>query len=326
MNCLQLPFFHELERASTILLAGAGGGYDIFSGLPLYFGLRAAGKTVHLANLSFAELNAASGPRLAPAVLEVTAGATVHTAYFPEYHLARWFRTLGIDVPIYCFERTGVIPLREAYRAVVAHLKVDTVVLIDGGTDSLMRGDEAGLGTPEEDMASIAAVDDLDVARKYLVCLGFGVDAFHGVCHTHALEAVADLTRQGGYLGAFSLLREMTEVQLYQLAVQAVFDAMPAQPSIVSASILSALEGHYGDHHRTARTQGSALWINPLMCLYWCFALGPVARRILYLDDLKVTRTFYEVVHAINAFRDRCPEERGRSAVPDASFDSRLSR
>ena len=32
----------ELESAQTVLLAGAGGGFDIFSGLPLYFGLRKA--------------------------------------------------------------------------------------------------------------------------------------------------------------------------------------------------------------------------------------------------------------------------------------------
>lgn len=53
MNCLHLPFFTELDHARIILLAGAGGGFDIFSGLPLYFGLRDAGKQVHLANLSF---------------------------------------------------------------------------------------------------------------------------------------------------------------------------------------------------------------------------------------------------------------------------------
>ena len=38
---LRLPFFDELELAENILIAGAGGGYDIFCGLPLYFGLRA---------------------------------------------------------------------------------------------------------------------------------------------------------------------------------------------------------------------------------------------------------------------------------------------
>jgi hypothetical protein len=326
MKCLPLPFFVELEQAQTVLIAGAGGGFDLFSGLPLYFGLRAVGKRVHLANLSFSHLEGATGRQLAPAALEVTADSRLSTGYFPEFYLARWFRRQGEEVPIYCFDRTGCQPLLEGYRAVVQELQADTVILVDGGTDSLMRGDEAGLGTPEEDIASIAAVDELEVARKYLVCLGFGVDAFHGVCHAHALEAVAELTREGGFLGALSLTREMPEVRRYMEAAQAVCDGMPDCPSIVCASIQSALEGHYGNHHRTARTRGSTLWINPLMVLYWCFRLGPVARRVLYLDEVKRTRTQWELIEAIDAFRCRCPATRDRSVIPDASFARTLSR
>lgn len=326
MAFLRLPFFAELEKSQTVLVAGAGGGFDIFSGLPLYFGLRAAGKAVHLANLSFSHLEAATGRRLTPAVLEVTADAQGTAAYFPEFFLSGWFRQQGEEVPVYCFERTGFKPLAEAYRVLVAHLQVDTVILVDGGSDSLMRGDEAGLGTPEEDMTSIAAADALDTPHKYLVCLGFGVDSFHGVCHAHNFEAVAELTRQGAFLGAFSLLREMPEVQRYTEATEFVFQAMSHHPSIVSASILSALEGHYGDHHRTARTQGSTLWINPLMTLYWCFRLEPVARRILYLDALKQTQTVWDVMETIDAFRRGCSSIRSRSVIPDNSLDHRLRR
>jgi hypothetical protein len=326
MNTLQLPFLAELEAAENILVAGAGGGFDIFSGLPLYFGLKAAGKRVHLANLSFSHLEAAAGRRLAPAVLEVTADSSGVAGYFPEWHLCRWFRQHGEEVAIYAFERTGFLPLAEAYRAVVGHLDVDAVILVDGGTDSLMRGDEASLGTPEEDIASIAAVDELEVAKKYLVCLGFGVDSFHGVCHAHAFEAIAELTQAGAFVGAFSLVGEMPEARRYAEAVEAVHEALPSYPSIVCSSILSALDGQYGDFHRTARTRESTLWINPLMTLYWCFRLGPVARRILYLDDVKQTRSQWDLIEAIDAFRRNCGTIRERTVIPDNSFNRRVSR
>src|SRR6266571_1706491 len=65
-SLLRLPFFAELEGARRILLAGAGGGFDIFCGLPLYFGLRGAGKEVFLANLSFTRLEDSTGRRLTP--------------------------------------------------------------------------------------------------------------------------------------------------------------------------------------------------------------------------------------------------------------------
>lgn len=313
---LRLPFFNELEQAQNILIAGAGGGYDIFSGLPLYFGLQAAGKQVHLANLSFSELPHERTDRLSPALLKVTATTPLVGEYFPEKYLAQWFRSQGQLIDIYCFERTGVRPLLEGYQTLVSHLGVDTVILVDGGTDSLMRGDESGLGTPEEDIASITAVHELDLKRKLLVCLGFGVDYYHGICHHHFLEAVADLIRRQGYLGLFSLVEEMPEVRRYRAATQSVFEMMSGRISIVSSSVLSALEGHYGDHHATRRTRGSTLWINPLMSVYWCFQLAPVAERILYRPAMLGTNTYRDIMQVIDEFRAACPTIRPPVPIP----------
>jgi hypothetical protein len=320
MTPLCLPFWKELEPARNVLIAGAGGGFDVFCGLPLYFALRNAGKQVQLANLTFSDLHSAYGRRMTRAVLEVTADTVGEERYFPELHLARWFRGQGEEVAIYAVDRTGVQPVLEGYRELAAHYQIDTVILVDGGTDSLMRGDEMGLGTPEEDMTSIAAADELAVERKFLVASAFGVDAFHGVCHAHALEAVAELTRAGAFLGAFTLLPDMPEVQRYREAALAVFRAMPDRPSIVSCSVLSAVEGNYGDHHMIERTRGSTLYINPLMTLYWCFRLDAVARRVLYLEALKQTQTVWEVHDLIFAFSQARQQVRDRLTIPDASL------
>ncbi len=303
MTFLQLPFFRAIGDAETILLAGAGGGFDIFSGLPLYFGLKSLGKTVHLANLSFSRLYASDGKRLGTGLVEITAQTEGFERYFPELHLARWLAAQGEPVPIYGIDREGVRPVTAAYQTLNERLKPDAVILVDGGTDSLMRGDEAGLGTPQEDIASIAAVHALDVPVKLLVCLGFGVDTFHGVCHAQFLEAVADLTRQGAFLGAWSLTRDMPEVQRYIEAVDYVNGIMSDHPSIVSSSIVSAVEGEFGDHHRNHRTAGSHLFINALMTLYWCFRLDAVADRILYLNAIRETEDFRDLTLAIEYFR-----------------------
>jgi len=85
----------------------------------------------------------------------------------------------------------SVRPITAAYEALRAELEFDAVVLVDGVTDTLMSGDEAGLGTPQEDVTSLAAVSRLDVPTRLVVCIGFGVDAHHGVCHAHFLENVA---------------------------------------------------------------------------------------------------------------------------------------
>jgi hypothetical protein len=313
---LRLPFFDELDEAKNILLVGAGGGYDIFSGLPLYFGLRFEGKQVYLANLSFSFLPPFKGQKDSPALLKVTADTPLLDDYFPERFLSEWFRQQGEEVPIYCFNSSGVKTLSEIYKALINHLSIDTVILVDGGTDSLMRGDEEGLGTPYEDIANIIAVNELNIERKILTCLGFGVDFFHGVCHAQFLEAVADLTKSGGYLGMFSLMQEMPEVQKFRAASEYVFKAMPNDISIVSSSILSALSGHYGNYHATNRTRGSQLWINPLMPVYWCFQLTHVAQRILYLEQMKETTTKMDVGRVIRKFRLQCKTIRAWENIP----------
>lgn len=61
---------------------------------------------------------------------------------------------------------------------------------------------------------------------------------------------------------------------------------MPRYVSIANSSILSAIHGHYGDHHFTERTRGSELWINPMMSQYWCYDLPAVAQRLQYRGAL----------------------------------------
>lgn len=289
----------------------------MFSALPLYFALREAGKQVRLASLSFSYLGGSDATMIAPALFEVT-GAHAHALpYFPEAHLAAWLAETGDGAPIFCFDRRGLAILEEGYRHLIDAHDFDTVVLVDGGTDSLMRGDEAGLGTPAEDAMSLLAVDSLDVPRKLLACLGFGVDRYQGVCHAQYLEAVAELTARGAFLGAFALTPEMDAVRRYVEATEYVQAQTRGRESIVCGSVLSALEGKYGDAHRYERTRatGTTLWINPLMTFYWSFHLGPVAERLLYADWLRGTTEFSEVVTRIEAFR-KTIQPRPWEAIP----------
>ncbi len=306
---MRIMLLDELAASKSVLIAGAGGGYDIFCGLPLYFHLEAMGVPVHLANLSFSDVCDLPIKSNIPNVYPVTSASLGSASYFPEKYLCEWLDCEGRQVTIYCFPRTGVAPLCDAYHALVKHLEVDTVLLVDGGTDSLMRGDEAGLGTPQEDIASILAAASLPLTRKFLTCIGFGVDQYHGVCHAQFLEAVSELTQMKAYLGAFTLLNDTEPVRKYRKACNYVFKAMAHHVSIVNSSILAALAGCYGDHHSTDRTAGSKLWINPLMSLYWSFELKSVANRCLYASEVMDTKSWSELDEKIYLFRERLASE-----------------
>lgn len=312
MSFLRLPVFDELQNSRRVLVAGMGGGWDVYCGLPLYFGLRDAGKEVFLANLSFSTLLPGCGERVGPAAYAITSDSAGNPYYFPERHLCRWFLEQGEEVLIYAFVKTGVEPLRNSYSEIMARHDIDTVILIDGGTDSLMRGDEPELGTPAEDVASLVAVHGLGGVRKLLCCLGFGIDRHHGVCHTYFLEAVAELTRLGAFLGTWSLMAEMPEVQRYTDACVYALRAAKTLPSIVTSSILSAIAGQFDDFHATHRTASSTLFINPLMTQYWAFRLEAVAARLMYAPALQETLTLDAVQAEIARFRSETPRRAWR--------------
>ena len=313
-----IPLFQELEQAENILIAGAGGGFDIYSGLPLYASLKKQGKNVFLANLSFTWLTKTSANEVFPNLFCVQKSDhnLIGEKYFPEKYLAQWLDTVGYQTDIFAFYRQGVNQLKASYDYLIEELKLDTIILVDGGTDSLLFGDEEKLGTPIEDATSLAAVFQTSNIKKYLVCLGFGIDHFHGVSHYRFLENCALLMKEGGYLGAFQLISSMEEAQLFMHSLEFVNARMRKKPSIVANSIASALEGEYGDFHRTFRTEGSKLWINPLMSLYWCFELDKVVEHMGYYDHIKNSNSMVEIHKGIEAYRATLKEFRKNKSLP----------
>ena len=315
--------FDLLSSSKSVLLAGCGGGYDVLSSLPLYFALREQGKSVTLANLSFTTLRSTGSPELCEDCYVVKASLEVKEAlkrrYFPELYLAQWLREKEKteDIAIYAFDRDiGAKPLSQAYSTIVSKHGVDAVVLVDGGTDSLMFGTEERMGTPAEDHCSMVAVASLSaVPVKILACLGFGVDSFHGVSHGLFLENVATMERKGGFYGCFSVSRESKEGRLYAEGYEVVSSKM--QESIVCASITDAMEGHFGDYHSTSRTGRSKLFINALMTLYWSFDLLKAVDEIEYSKELLETKSMIEVERII-ALNNKKVREAGliRTALP----------
>src|SRR5215208_6767246 len=212
MPTFNLPILDHLADSHSILITGIGGGFDLFCGLPLYFHLRERGYQVHLANYSFSDIQSFTGGiRLTDTLVGVTADYQRLVVYFPELYLAQWFQTTRQEAcPIWAFHKTGVQPLHANYQRLIEHLQIDTILLIDGGIDSLARGSEAEPGTFIEDSVSMAALVELPpTITRILACIGFGAE--REITHSHILENIADLTRHGAFWGACALTQAMSE-------------------------------------------------------------------------------------------------------------------
>lgn len=112
----------------------------------------------------------------------------------------------GIETFVYSFAPqimcTGTIQdLARFYDVVQKETKFDCLIVIDGGTDSLMTGFEDELGTPHEDISTLLAIQHLENTTKFLMTLGFNVDSAHGVTDESFLRNTASISAAGGFLG-----------------------------------------------------------------------------------------------------------------------------
>jgi hypothetical protein len=310
---LDQPIAARLAGCRRVLLAGCGGGYDLLGAVPLIPALRARGIEVHLASLSFTYLNGLDGARQDPAhpnLYEVAGAHATELKYCPEAWLARFLdERRGPGHVVHCFDKTGVVPLTGAYGALVERFAIDAIVLIDGGIDAVLRGDERSIGTPSEDLASLAAVADTDVPTKILACVGLGSEWRDGISHADALERIAVMTARGGFLGAAALVPGVPAVDLYRDALAYVFAHQADQKrSHVHAVVDAACRGEFGD-------RGPHVWLSPLLSLFWFFDATAVIADHAFLPDLRGTETIWEVAARVEAARKRI-EIRPRAAIP----------
>lgn len=92
----------------------------MYAGMPIAHSLPHRGKEVHSAKLSFS------------AVESLPADAW----------LAPDVAVIGPDT-VHALSHVGIRPLRAAYGALIEQYDIDAVVLVDGSTDILTRGDES---------------------------------------------------------------------------------------------------------------------------------------------------------------------------------------
>ena len=321
---LNLPILHLLEDSQNILIAGAGGGFDIFAGLPIYFTLKEMGKQVHLANYSFTPFKIAK--MLGDPLIEidnVLIGARGRlngdTMYYPEGHLAEWFCEQVDDTIIWLINGEAVPIVRSAYERLIRKLNIDAIILVDGGVDSLMRGDEANPGSLLEDTISLVAIETLDVSVKILASIGFGTEVEEGLCHYSALENMASLIKAGGFYGAFSLTPQMKAFQQYEAACRHAWEGPLRKKSHISTRIIPSVRGEFGDYHMYPDDdyQSSRLFISPLMSLYWFFSVDVILQHSLLADVIRDELTKQDAFVATMKFMSKeRTQHRPRRRIP----------
>lgn len=282
-----------------------GGGYDVFAGLPTYFDFLANGKQPTLANLSFTRELAikCSFAMDAPYTFAKVSAADFKTGvfdetlgfpnnYFPEYHLSNWFRTKrDTALPVYTIQLIddlntsgplGVQSYFEAIDTIVRTSRCDSIILVDAGVDSLVIGDEEGLGTYAEDFLTLLASTKSDLP-VFLQCVGLGTEA--GIAIDDFLVNLSIHRNNDAYLGCSDWVKDHAGISLY---LDAVANCIPENSSIQSL-LTAAITGKFGaicpePLKKRGLNDGDVL-IHPMMTLAFWFDTRRVMSGRLFIEE-----------------------------------------
>lgn len=322
---LNLPILDLLEDSETILIAGAGGGFDVYAGLPIFFTLKEMGKNVHLANYSFSDATLAAMftdiQEEIPDILVACKGEMKRDMYYyTEGYLTDWLsKETDVDPTVWMFPNLGVGQLKQAYQRLHEILQFDTLILVDGGVDSLARGDEQGPGSMLEDSITLVATADLDIPRKILACIGFGTEVEEHLDHYAALENISGIAKDGGFYGSCSLTKDMPVFDKYEAACRHAWDGENRSKSHISTRIIPAVHGEFGNYHMYDDKEShrrTRVFISALMSVYWFFDANVVTARNLTFDAIKNTLTKDDSRRALLTWLTMQKDKRPRKQIP----------
>ncbi len=283
---LNLPILKQLHNSTRILFVGVGGGFDVFAGLPVYEAVKSE-LALTLQRRSYGFVNLTNSKD------KFVVRKSTMPADYPEATLPHEVWTIG---------RNGVQITKDALLEIRKTFEFDTIIGVDGGVDSLMRGDEIHAGTYLEDFVVLTAINEIPNCIKLLTCVGFGTETDEQLNHYRALENIAHLTKKGHFLGSCSLTKHMEEYKIYRSACENAWSN--GRKSHIHTKVISAVEGEFGDFHMyqnvDARLHNGGAdqpyFISPLMSVYWFFDLAGVVAENPLAPNLKNTSTFTDAM------------------------------
>ena len=281
------------------IIAGCGGGYDLFCGLSFYHELfnKHNQNNIILINYSFTEKEIINNSHNCKKLID-KCYVIDHTQindqkydYFPEHYLSKCLNKkiyMLIDYPT-------INQIIDSYKSIIADSIGDinlidqlNIYLVDGGSDSLMTGKEKELGTPVEDIMHMKAVHELKLnnlnINKYLCILGANVDVGHLILVNDINDRIKHLENK--CLISKKILQKGNDDTKFYIDI---FEKCNPRNSIVNSLIIASILGHrgyYTPEHLKTRFTDSIVDLSEMTCTFYIFDLNGVIEENIYYQQI----------------------------------------
>lgn len=268
-----------------ILLAGCGGGYDVFGVIPLYLKFK-NDNTIFISSLSFTSMDTLTA---CDCVSKINDNLYVVDAnlnkiyqdfiYFPEYYLSR---ELNVNVYIIIVDST-IDQIRNAYMSISSEF--DEIYLVDAGCDSLLSGKESELASYVEDMMNLKAIETISCPHKYVCAIGLNCDCGHGVVEVELIDRLAYLRDTNIIVGQRAWSLNDLDIKMYV----EICSKSNLTNTIVHSLVIARLygkAGYYTPDHLTYRLTNNKVNLSDLTTLFITCDYDRLQKTIIYFDGL----------------------------------------
>lgn len=235
----------------TIVLAGCGGGYDVFGSMVLYHGYKESHNVI-LTNLSNTNPNTLKRlsieyPQKVKEIcyhcFEILPGHYADdVGFFPEYLLANQIKHSVFAI---C-EYNSVAHIMHFYDMLLEREKEKSLIdvyLVDGGCDVVLSGNETGSTRCVEDIMHYKALLQIDKFKNIFVCaIGLNTDCNHGVNYDELVARLIELDKEQIIIGSDVLSLDDPKVKYYH----DIFMNCKPSMSLVHSFVCSALHNDLG--------------------------------------------------------------------------------
>ena len=290
----------------TTILAGCGGGYDIFGCIPLFYQLKI---NKILTNLSFTTLDLLEKLSDETHIIKLLKGFYLippgtyadSCYYFPEYELAN-----KLNHHVYIIHNTNTISdILECYKLLIKNNNIYDIFLIDGGCDVFLSGNEKGLATPVEDMMHMKAIYLLHKhIKKYVCVIGMNIDCGHGVIEDELLSRLTFLKNNNIIINQkiWSLDDDLIK-KYYEIT-----STCKIKNTIVHSLILESLKNNYGfitPKHLIHKLKNTSVNISELTKTWIQLDLNKLVKTIHYFDKLEFDMTPDQIDSVIEEYIEK---------------------
>lgn len=298
MQNLNLPILNGFMPEDNVLIIGIGGGFDIFCGLPIFYEMNNKVNNIVLANYSFTKIKKLEKVTYQNDIVglyKTIDNKHYMTEYAPEFNLKHHFSQKGLNNDIYLIERNGLEIVIKNIEKIIEDHKITKIIAIDGGFDSLMKGDEQGRGTFLEDSITMGAIKFVGLP-SCLACIGFMTEKEDHVNEITVLRRINEIDSQFAFFGSCHLTKSQDAYEFYK---EAYLACSKNHTSHISGKIINSIENPL--------TIVDEVLYSPLMSNYHFFHLLTVANDNLLIPNLFHTNTFGECLMKLNEMRMYVP-------------------